>query len=122
MEAREAFLQALRMGDVAAAGRELDAQPSWVELDIPRGTDPWDAGGWRPLHLAAWKGHVGVLELLLERGADIEVLDDGKRSPLHHAIEAGGDAAVQVLLDRAEQRLDALARDAGQRGDPGPDR
>ena len=46
--------------------------------------------GWTPLMLASWKGHEGVVRLLLARGARQELQDSGGRTALH----------VAVLLDR----------------------
>jgi ankyrin repeat protein len=32
---------------------------------------------WTPMHLSARNGHLGIVKLLLERDADIRVLNDG---------------------------------------------
>ena len=31
---------------------------------------------WTPLHQAAVKGHISIVKLLLEEGADVNVMDD----------------------------------------------
>ena len=31
---------------------------------------------WTPLHLAAMKGRIGIVKLLLEEGADVNVMDN----------------------------------------------
>ena len=58
--------------------------------------------GYAGLHLAAMEGHKAVVQLLLERGADIDSKDKGKfgRTPLSWAAENGHQAIVQLLLER----------------------
>jgi ankyrin repeat protein len=49
------------------------------------------------LHFASGSGHQGVVQLLLEKGADIEAKGFGK-TPLHEAVENGHVPVVQLLL------------------------
>lgn len=53
-----------------------------------------------------------IAELLLERGADIDAQDIDDRTPMHHAVIAGGMAMVTLLL-RFEPNLDLV--DSGWR-------
>jgi ankyrin repeat protein len=53
-----------------------------------------------PLHLAAYHGHAAVVRPLLERGADLTVVNEDKYTSLHLAAEQGHDGVVQLLLDR----------------------
>ena len=53
-----------------------------------------------PLHLAALFGKTKVVELLLNRGANIQQRDEGKRTALHSAAFLGRIGVVKILLDR----------------------
>lgn len=60
------------------------------------------AYGQTALHLAAIKGHVDIVELLISFGADIDARDAvGGWTALHGAARAGQDDVIQFLLDRA---------------------
>lgn len=62
--------------------------------------DAADASGDRPLIMAAYLGHIEVLELLLAAGADLTVVDPGMRATaLHAAAYAGRTEAAGVLID-----------------------
>jgi ankyrin repeat protein len=52
------------------------------------------------LHLACRRGHVEVVYVLLDSGADAEALDKHKSSPLHEASQGGHAELVRILLDR----------------------
>jgi len=51
------------------------------------------------LHIAAQKGEISRLKLLLENGAPVDVLDRDEASPLHHAAYNGHMKCVKKLLD-----------------------
>jgi ankyrin repeat protein len=93
----EALLAAVRAGDVAGAERLLEAGAS------PRGA----------LQLAAERGPLALVELLIRHGAIEWQPDDTGRTPLDAARRGGGadrDAIVE-LLERPVIR-DAVFRDA----------
>jgi ankyrin repeat protein len=52
------------------------------------------------LHLACRRGHVEVVCVLLDSGADAEALDKHKSSPLHEASRGGHVELVRVLVKR----------------------
>ena len=52
----------------------------------------------RPLHLAAQAGCPEVIELLVARGARVDVLDQQGQTPLFHAADKGRPDAVEKLL------------------------
>lgn len=57
-----------------------------------------DKDGHTPLHLAAWKGHKDVAELLLANKADVNAKDNLDRTPLYYAVRYGHRDMVELLL------------------------
>lgn len=51
-----------------------------------------------PLHLAAGYNRVGVVELLLQHGADAHAKDKGGLVPLHNACSYGHFEVTELLL------------------------
>lgn len=51
-----------------------------------------------PLHQAAVTGQSAMCELLLDRGAQADCLDDDLNTPLHYGAAAGSASSVKVLL------------------------
>lgn len=52
------------------------------------------------LHLACLTGDIGMVELLLQHGADINACDSRGQTPLHYCIIRGKSAAAKVLIMR----------------------
>jgi ankyrin repeat protein len=63
-------------------------------------------GGFTPLHAAAYSGDIGIAELLLEHGADVNARSELLVSPLHAAAEENHADMVKLLIARGA-RLDA---------------
>jgi len=95
-------------GDVAALTAALDADPATLNAPGP--------GGWPALHLAGHFGHLECVELLLARGADIQLRSSNDmRNLATHAAAAGrvADRRASIL----ERLLDAgIPVDATQHG------
>lgn len=70
-----------------------------VKLHIRRGDDldARDGSGATPLILAASKGHVGVVRLLLDAGADPALVDEKGMDALAHAVKSGCSETVDLL-------------------------
>lgn len=63
-----------------------------------RHIDPPDFGGKTPLHLAAFKGSVDCLDLLLSSGANFRLTDNDNRLALHYAASQGHYLCVFTLV------------------------
>ncbi|XP_063668634.1 ankyrin repeat domain-containing protein 6 isoform X18 [Pan troglodytes] len=54
--------------------------------------------GRTPLHLAANKGHLPVVQILLKAGCDLDVQDDGDQTALHRATVVGNTEIIAALI------------------------
>lgn len=88
-------------GNAARVRELLDAQPDLLNSFAP--------DGHIPLGLAAFFGHGAVVQLLLERGAKVNVSSRNaqKVTPLHGAVSRGDIKITKLLLDKS---ADANAR------------
>ncbi|XP_048350394.1 ankyrin repeat domain-containing protein 6 isoform X3 [Sphaerodactylus townsendi] len=50
------------------------------------------------LHLAAHKGHLGVVQILLKADCDVDVQDDGDQTALHRATVVGNTDVIAALI------------------------
>ena len=57
-------------------------------------------GGESLLHVATKSGHLSMVKLLLEKGAEINVQDESGNTPLHYASANGKKDVVKYLLDK----------------------
>src|SRR3954464_11782669 len=76
---------------------------------------PRDSDGSTPLHCAAWKGHVQVVEALLDAGADINDHNENSHwgtTPLHAAAHGNQKKVAELLLARG---ADLKARNLNRR-------
>lgn len=81
--------------DLAATNGQRDVVQYLLDLGVKVESDSA-----APLHSAAGHGHIDVIKLLLERGADINTRCEWLRgnTPLHMAAESGQLKTVQYLL------------------------
>ncbi|NXY28927.1 ANKR6 protein, partial [Pomatorhinus ruficollis] len=54
--------------------------------------------GRTPLHLAAYKGHLHVVQVLLKAGCDLDIQDDGDQTALHRAAVVGNTNIIATLI------------------------
>ncbi|XP_071441573.1 oxysterol-binding protein-related protein 1-like isoform X2 [Hetaerina americana] len=101
MELQEILLYSTRHGDIPMVQELLDAKKAEkITLNIScRGKNKSNFG-WTPLHLASYFGHLTVVELLLDHGADINAINDAGDTALHKAAFIGREDLVLVLLGR----------------------
>lgn len=67
--------------------------------------------GWTPLHYAAAGGQNRIVQIFLDRGADINARSPNLTTPLMIAAYEGFDATVKLLIERGADV--ALKNDAG---------
>jgi ankyrin repeat protein len=74
-----------------------------AELLLARGADVnlKDKFGWTPLHFAAESADVNIIELLLDKGAEVNAKDDEAGfTALHHAVRLGKRNVAELLITR----------------------
>uniref|UniRef100_A0A671SXA5 Ankyrin repeat domain-containing protein 6-like n=1 Tax=Sinocyclocheilus anshuiensis TaxID=1608454 RepID=A0A671SXA5_9TELE len=54
--------------------------------------------GRTPLHLAAYKGHIAVVRILLAAGCELDIQDDGDQTALHRATVVGNADVISALI------------------------
>jgi len=96
------YLQLVADGNLVKVKGRLDADASMVSST--------DEDGQSGLHYAAAKGRVKVIDLLIERGADIMARDLKGQTALHLAASQGQKASVLALLSKGAA-IDAPDRD-----------
>ncbi|KAG6791385.1 hypothetical protein POTOM_000504 [Populus tomentosa] len=85
-----------------STGNSLD-RSSTISLNFPGSTEGQtleDVDGCTLLHLACETADIGMLELLLQYGANINSTDLGGQTPLHRCILRGRAALAKMLLTR----------------------
>ena len=87
------MIKAAKNGDATRVAALLDLDAALISAR--------DSDGSTPLHCAAWKGHVNVVEVLLERGANHEVENENTHwggTPLHAAAHGNQKAVAELLI------------------------
>lgn len=59
--------------------------------------DTQEGNGWTALHSAARQGHIDIINMLLEHGANPAIKDKNGRTPLDHAILAKQAKVIAIL-------------------------
>jgi ankyrin repeat protein len=65
--------------------------------------------GQTPLHLASLAGDFNSVEILINKGSDIQAADNEGKSAIHYAAERSSIPVVRLILDSYEGNLDLLA-------------
>ncbi|XP_028620389.1 60 kDa lysophospholipase [Grammomys surdaster] len=79
----------------AAHTGDLDTLQTFVELG--KDLNLKDCRGQTPLHLAARRGHAGVVTMLLQRGVDADARDEDGQSPLLLAVKGRHQSVIELL-------------------------
>ncbi len=83
---------AISQGKVKAAKLLLEAKNAT--------TNPTDSNGLTPLHKSATVGNKEMVQLLLDKGAELHAKDPNGNTALHLAAYFGKEDAVKILLER----------------------
>ncbi|KAL7947738.1 ankyrin repeat-containing domain protein [Trichoderma barbatum] len=67
-----------------------------VQTPVP----PGPANGWTPIHIASQNGQIKVVELLFERGADIQAQTREGWTPIYLASLRGQTQVIEFLLEK----------------------
>lgn len=104
------IIAAVREGDLPGICCILDRYPELVNAstDLQKRARPIDTLALRLTHVAIAEDRHDVLQLLIERGADLNARNRDGRLPFHDCFELGRDHVVQTLLD-AGARPDVCA-------------
>ena len=97
-DANKEIIKAAKSGDISKAKVLLVTDARLVHA---RDTD-----GSTPLHCAAWKGHLEIVALLLEAGADVTAQNRNEHwgtTPLHAAAHSNQAGIVQLLIEHGAE-------------------
>ncbi|CAE7946391.1 Kidins220 [Symbiodinium sp. KB8] len=98
---KASYSQRKELGDAAREGFETEVE---ALLQLPLNPDEDTSYSFKPLQLAAMRGHVEVARLLLEAGADKDFMDRMGFTALMRAARAGRTEVLRFLLEAGAQR------------------
>lgn len=88
-----------RQGHVSVLKTLLDWAKKQEKDVLEKMMEHVDMEGWTALRSAAWGGHLGVVKLLLDAGADVDGSDSEGRTALRAAAWGGHEEIVNMLLE-----------------------
>ncbi|CAN6451172.1 unnamed protein product [Victoria cruziana] len=94
------LMDVLCLGDKLHRAAGQDGNVHGVKQYMAQGAsvDSRDQNGWTPLHRAAFKGRIDVVQFLIDQGAQLDLLDDSGYTPLDCATEAGHTNVTELLI------------------------
>ncbi|MFC1781558.1 ankyrin repeat domain-containing protein [Planctomycetota bacterium] len=94
-------------GDLEKVKKIIDRNPNQINVQ--------DAQDFAPLHLASGKGHIEIVEFLLNHGADIEAEILNGETPLMLAARYAGDGKYETIKTLLEHGAKVNHKDNGDR-------
>ncbi|MEX0676079.1 MAG: ankyrin repeat domain-containing protein, partial [Pirellulales bacterium] len=95
----------------------VDENAKQVAKFLKKGGNPnADYNGRAALHIAASGGHLKVMKLLIDHGADVNAKDRSRRSPLVEAAALLEPQAVKILLEAGAELADSALEVASRNG------
>jgi len=98
------IFSAAAKGEITQIKLLLKAQPELVNEK--------DGRGGTPLHIAAYRGHNEIIDLLISKGADVNQKDNYGYTPLHLAVLGRKTVSAELLLSKG-----AHANSKGRNGE-----
>jgi hypothetical protein len=81
----------------AVGGNDIKRVRELLDCGVDINIQDWDKG-WTPLHVSAARGSKQVMELLVQRGCDVNVQDNRGSTPLHSLIYKRFDTLALWLV------------------------
>jgi len=92
------FLKCVRTGQLPQIERILDINPSFLSQILNHSGQPEQCLAFSALHLACCIGLIPVIELLLSRGAVVNIANQWDETPLHNACYEKQEAVITLLI------------------------
>jgi ankyrin repeat protein len=92
VQLKSKMLRAVKGGEYSMVWALLGKEASPNECEDQNGS------GWAPLHWAAKDGNLPICQLLVSRGADVNIRDRSGQTPLHRAAYWGKLQVVDFLV------------------------
>ncbi|OAD61674.1 Acyl-CoA-binding domain-containing protein 6 [Eufriesea mexicana] len=92
------FLDWVKEGHIEKVQELLDKEPKLANLT--------DSEGLLPIHWAADRGHLRIIEQLIKKGTNVNSQDEDGQTPLHYAASCGHLDVVKYLLSIGAQSIE----------------
>ena len=83
----------------AAKSEDIDQIKSFIDKGYNVNTIEQKTG-WTPLHSAVSFGHISIVELLINNGANVNMASNSGFTPLHIAVDQGNVSFVEFLISK----------------------